>query len=148
MAARLKPGDTQRNMRALEVVHGTGKSLAEWQAHPPVPPLPQAQFTVYAMRPVREALYAAIDRRFEVMMEEGALEEVRALAALGLPAHLPVLKAHGVPELSAYLRGEMGLDEAIAKAQQHTRNYAKRQMTWIRQQLPDAREAKEILTIR
>lgn len=148
MAARLEPGDTQRNMRALEVVHGTGKSLAEWQSHPPVPPLPEAQFRVYAMRPEREALYAAIDVRFEAMMEAGALDEVRALMALALPAHLPVLKAHGVPELSAYLRGDMALDQAVAKAQQHTRNYAKRQMTWIRQQLPEAADGREILTIR
>ena len=76
--------------------------------------------------------------RFDAMLEQGALDEVRALMALGLPGDMPILRAHGAPELAAYLRGEMTLDVAVAKGQQNTRNYAKRQMTWIRHQMGGA----------
>ena len=79
-----------------------------------------------------------IERRFAAMLEHGALDEVRALMALHLPADMPILRAVGVPELMAYLNGAMTYDAAIDKAKQHTRNYAKRQLTWIRHQLPEA----------
>ncbi len=138
MAAALKPGDTQRLLRALEVMETTGKSLNYWQQQPPEPLFPTAQFACYAVGMPRQEIYDRIDRRFEIMLEKGALEEVRALLAMALPADTPILRAHGVPELAAYLRGEMPLADAIAKGQQNTRNYAKRQLTWIRNQLPEA----------
>ncbi len=141
MAARLKPGDTQRIVRALEVIEGTGVSLAAWQERASPPLFPGVPVRCFAMLPERAQMYARIDRRFHIMMENGALEEVRVLMGLGLDPALPILRAHGVPELMAHLRGDMTREDAIAKAQQNTRNYAKRQMTWIRHQLPAARPA-------
>ncbi len=138
MAAKLKPGDTQRLIRALEVVEATGESLAHWQEQPTARAFPNVPFLYYYMEMGREEVYARIDRRFLTMLEHGALEEVKALLALKLPVDLPILRAHGVPELVAYLAGKMTLGEAVSKGQQNTRNYAKRQMTWIRNQLPDA----------
>lgn len=143
MAERLKPGDTQRMMRALEVIRSTGKSLGEWQKVVGTPPLPDVRFNVYALLPERETLYARINARFLVMMEQGALEEARAVR--DVPRHLPMMQSHGLPELLAHLDGTMGLEEAISRAQQHTRNYAKRQVTWIRNQCPDARDAQSLI---
>lgn len=145
MAARLKPGDTQRNMRALEVFHATGRSLAYWQSVPGVSPLPDVQFRLFALLPERGAVYAAIDARVRAMVAQGAVQEVEALLALGLPAHLPVLKAHGVQGFGAYLRGECGLEEAVAFTQLQSRHYAKRQMTWLRRQCPEALDAALLL---
>ena len=144
MAARLKPGDTQRMMRALEVMRATGVSLATWQETKAVPPLPEAEFQLYALMPERAALYAKINARFAAMMDEGALAEAESVRHL--PRHLPMMQSHGLPELLAHLDGVMGLDEAIARAQQHTRNYAKRQMTWIRNQCKGCMTAAEIFT--
>jgi tRNA dimethylallyltransferase len=84
--------------------------------------------------PEREALYAACDARFARMIERGAVEEVRAFLARGLDSELPAMKTLGVREIGTYLNGEISLDEAITKAQQMTRNYAKRQGTWFRNQ--------------
>lgn len=140
MAARLKPGDTQRVMRALEVMEATGISLARWQEQSGAPSFPQAQFRYFHMELPRAEIYRRIDQRFEVMMAQGALEEVRTLMQRDLPPGLPILRAHGVPELTAYMREEMSLEEAVAKAQQHTRNYAKRQLTWLRQQVKNSVE--------
>lgn len=139
MAARLKAGDTQRMMRALEVMRATGKSLAEWQQQKGVPPLPEVEFTTYVILPERQALYAKIDARFEAMMAAGALEEARSV--MDIPRYLPMMQSHGLPELLAYIEGTMGREEAVERAQQHTRNYAKRQMTWIRNQCPHALDA-------
>ena len=138
MAARLKAGDTQRLLRALEVVLATGRSLDDWQKASTAPLFPDAHFECFALTMPRSALYQRIDQRFASMVQSGALEEVRALMALHLPPDTPILRAHGVPELIAYVNGIMTLDDAIAQAQQNTRNYAKRQMTWIRNQLPKA----------
>lgn len=140
MAAQLKPADSQRNLRALEVIEATGVSLAEWQGREAAPMFPDAEFRIFAVMHAREEIYARIDRRFEAMMAQGALDEVRALMGLGLSVELPIMRAHGVPELMAYMRGEMSLEAAVAKGQQNTRNYAKRQMTWLRNQLADAVE--------
>ena len=138
IAAKLKPGDTQRLLRALEVIEATGISLDHWQKQTSAPLFPQATFTTHCIDIPRDALYARIDRRFETMMENGALYEVKTLMDQHLPPDTPILRAHGVPELSAFLRGEMNKADAIARAQQNTRNYAKRQMTWIRNQLTGA----------
>jgi tRNA dimethylallyltransferase len=88
----------------------------------------------HLLLPPREELYAACDKRFVQMIERGAIEEVRTLPTRKLDPNLPAMKILGVREIAAHLRGEVSLDEAIAKAQQATRNYAKRQVTWFRNQ--------------
>ena len=132
-ARRLKPGDTQRLVRAWEVLDATGVPLSRWQAQ--LPERPPYAFDCVLLLPPRDALYAACDRRFLGMIDQGALDEARGLAELALPPDLPAMKALGVPELLAHLRGELSLDDAVARAQQSTRNYAKRQLTWFRHQL-------------
>jgi tRNA dimethylallyltransferase len=134
-AARLKPGDTQRLLRAMEVLEATGRSITAWQSDPVAGPPAGLRFLPIVVDPPREALYATCDGRFDRMIELGALDEVRALMALGPPPDLPVMKALGVPELSSYLRGETDLPAAAAIARQSTRRYAKRQGTWFRHQL-------------
>jgi tRNA dimethylallyltransferase len=147
MAARLKPTDPQRIVRALEVVDATGVSLAEWQGASAKPVLPPEGVVRVVVAPERQPLYAAIDTRFESMIGQGALDEVKALIALGLDPGLPAMRAHGVRELGAYLAGTQSLDEAIAKAKTESRRYAKRQMTWARRFMtewdwvPDAQTA-------
>jgi tRNA dimethylallyltransferase len=137
MAARLKPTDPQRIARALEVIDATGVSLAEWQGASATPMLAPDGVVKLVVALEREPLYAAIDARFDVMMGQGALEEVEALLALGLDHGLPAMRAHGVRELGAYLAGESSLGEAAAKAKTETRRYAKRQMTWLRRFMKD-----------
>jgi tRNA dimethylallyltransferase len=132
MGSRLKPTDPQRIVRALEVIDATGVSLAEWQGASATPVLPPEGAVRLVVAPEREPLYAAIDARFESMIGQGALDEVKALIALGLDPGLPAMRAHGVRELGAYLAGASSLDEAIAKAKTESRRYAKRQMTWLR----------------
>ncbi len=140
MAARLEPGDSQRLIRAWEVLEATGRSLAEWQAEAvPDGDAARYRFLRLVRLPPRDQLYAACDARFGAMIEAGALEEVRALRALGLDPKLPVMRALGVRELGRHLDGALSLDEAVAQGQQATRNYAKRQMTWLRTQTaPDS----------
>lgn len=135
MAERLKPGDSQRLVRAYEVRLGTGQSLADWQASSAAPPLPNPVYRLL-LRPPRATLYARIDRRFKAMMAAGALDEARVFRArTDIPADAPVRKAHGLPELIQYLDGKISLDEAIRIGQLNTRHYAKRQTTWFRHQL-------------
>ena len=138
MAARLAPGDSQRMIRAFEVIEATGRSLAEWQRLPlAAGALTQPVLTCLLMPP-REPLYAACNARFTAMIEAGALSEARALDALGLDPASPVMKALGVPQLRRHITGESSLAQAIAAAQQATRNYAKRQVTWFRNQMDGA----------
>jgi len=139
-AARLEAGDSQRLVRAYEVVTATGRALPEWQAaaRDAADPGRRSDFLSLVLAPPRQALYAACDARFETMLAHGALDEVAALAALGLDPTLPLMKAVGVPELIAHLRGRIPLAEAIRRAQQATRRYAKRQTTWFRNRLGDA----------
>lgn len=135
-AARLAPADTTRNLRAWEVLRASGRSISWWQAQPPVPPPITFRPWVVKVAPPRDVLYARCDARLEDMVLRGpALEEVRGLLDLGLPPDTPVMKALGVPELAAHLRGETDLGAALGRAQQLTRNYAKRQGTWFRGQL-------------
>ena len=133
-AARIKPKDRQRVLRAWEVVEATGTPLHVWQDKPPQPLLPGARFFSVLLQPPREDLYAACDGRFEAMLEAGALAEVEALIKRDLDPALPVMKALGVPHLTAFLAGDITREEAVTKAQQHTRNYAKRQTTWFKNQ--------------
>jgi len=106
MAARLRPTDPQRLLRALEVIDGTGISLLEWQGGNTAPVLASDSVLKLVIAPEREAVYAAIHARFAAMIEEGALEEVRALLALGLDPSLPAMRAQGVRELASHLSGE------------------------------------------
>lgn len=131
MAARLGAADPQRIVRALEVIDATGVSLAEWQGGDAEPLLAPGDALRLVIAPEREPLYAAIDARFNRMIEQGALDEVRALLALKLDPGLPAMRAHGVRELAAYLSGELTREEAVAKAKTESRRYAKRQMTWL-----------------
>lgn len=136
--ARLEPGDSQRIARAYEVFAQTGAPLSYWQTQPPITPLPEAVFHLYALEMPREQLYARCNARLERMVEEGALEELATLLARNLPHSLPVMRAVGVPELTAHLQEGIPLEQALALAQQATRNYAKRQVTWLRNQFPSA----------
>jgi tRNA dimethylallyltransferase len=137
IAAKVRPSDTQRVVRALEVIDATGVSLAEWQGANAPPLLDPDTALKLVIAPEREPLYAAIDSRFDRMIEAGALDEVRALVALALDDGLPAMRAHGVRELRAYLAGAASLEEAKAKAKTETRRYAKRQMTWLRRYMAD-----------
>ncbi len=142
MAARLGPEDTQRVIRAYEVAAATGRSLADWQETPGGEESeagPRPRYKVLVLDPPRRELYAACDQRFERMVRNGAVDEVRRLDALGLDPGLPVMKAVGVAELSRYVRGELTLDAAVALARRSTRRYAKRQVTWFRHQVPGPR---------
>jgi tRNA dimethylallyltransferase len=130
-AARLRPSDSQRLARAWEVWRGTGRGLAAWQAEPKPLPAPW-RFSAILLDPPREALRAAIARRFAAMLAAGVIAEVRALLALGLDRNLPAMRAHGVPELAAYLRGEISLEAAQRRAELVTGQYTKRQRTWFR----------------
>ncbi|MFP6745532.1 MAG: tRNA (adenosine(37)-N6)-dimethylallyltransferase MiaA [Alphaproteobacteria bacterium] len=138
MSARLAPGDRQRLMRAWEVMEATGESLADWQRQPPSAGAYGGPVLMLALVPPREDLYAACDARFLAMVEGGALDEVRTVHALGLDPALPAMKALGLPELGRHLNGECSIEAAIAAAQQATRRYAKRQLTWLRHQNPGA----------
>jgi tRNA dimethylallyltransferase len=135
-AARIAPGDRQRLARAWEVFVATGTSLTDHQARAEGA-LPAGSWTAVALDPPRAALYARCDARLMGMVEHGALDEVRALMARNLDADLPAMKAVGVRELAAHLRGEATLEAALAAAQQETRRYAKRQTTWMRGQMTD-----------
>jgi tRNA dimethylallyltransferase len=135
-AARIGPGDRQRLLRAYDVVRATGRALSAWQADTR-PPLAPGQWRAVVVEPDRQTLYARCDARLAAMVQAGALEETRALAARALDPALPVMKAVGYRELAAYLSGETPLEEAMILARQETRRYAKRQLTWLRNQTPD-----------
>ena len=135
MAEKLKPLDRQRITRALEVMESTGKSLAEWQnkaAHSAL--LGDVSTRKLVILPERPLLHERINGRFLAMVEAGAVEEVAALLEMNLAENLPVMKAIGVRQLSAYLRDEISLEEAATLAQAASRQYAKRQYTWFRNQ--------------
>jgi len=136
-AARLKPRDRTRIARALEVVDATGRPLADWHREGQPPLLRDGAYQALFLAPGRETLYARIDARFDAMLKAGAIEEVERLAARGLDPLLPAMKAHGVPALIRYLKGELTLGEAAAIGKADTRHYAKRQFTWFRHQLPE-----------
>lgn len=129
-AARIAANDSQRIARAWEVWRGTGMGLAAWQSRK-LPPAPWRFFAV-SLDPPREALRRAIATRFAAMVAAGAIAEVRALLAQNLDPALPAMRAHGVPELSAYLRGTMSLEEAGRRTELVTGQYTKRQATWFR----------------
>lgn len=134
-AADLNPADSQRIARALEVKRSTGVTLGEWQLSKSGGIAEHITLHPAVLEPEREWVYRRCDQRFGEMVENGAVEEVEALLARNLDDGLPVLRAIGVPELSEYLAGRLSMADAIIGAQQSTRNYAKRQFTWFRNQL-------------
>jgi tRNA dimethylallyltransferase len=134
-AARVKPGDRQRIARAWEVLEQTGRPLSWWQAQPPVPLTPH-RFLPLVITPERADLYAAVDGRFAAMVAQGALDEVARAETLPRRGDGGGRKALGYPELAAVGGGRMTLGEAVPAAQQATRRYAKRQLTWFRHQVP------------
>jgi len=137
-AARLKPSDSQRIARALEVVEASGRPISSWQKERTVPLVDGESAEKIVLEPDRAVLARRISDRFDAMLEQGAIEEVKALNALELDPALPAAKAIGVPEITAYLAGEISLEEAATRAKAASRQYAKRQMTWFRNQLgPD-----------
>jgi tRNA dimethylallyltransferase len=141
MAARLHPQDTQRLIRAWEVLAFTGRSLAHWQAQDREGPPEGLKFTYEILLPERKTLYGSCDRRFDAMLKAGALDEAacfdEAIRA-GVVAHdAPPTRALGFRELQAHLRGRMSLEEAVLRAKARTRQYAKRQTTWLRGQMSD-----------
>lgn len=148
-AQRLPAGDTQRLARAWEVATATGIPLSRWQRQsPPRAPI-RARFLTLAATPSRAGLTAAIDARFDLMIQAGALDEVARLLSLDLDPTLPVMRAAGVRELAGYLRKETSLADACTAAKRQTRLIAKRQMTWLRHQmdvdLPVAAQHSETL---
>lgn len=135
-AQRIETGDRQRLIRAMSVAEHTGRALSKWSADT-TPLLAPGSWTGMVVEPDRSALYARCDRRVESMIQHGALDEVQALLWRNLAPTLPAMKAVGVRELSAHLSDSVSLDDAIAATQQATRNYAKRQLTWFRNQTAD-----------
>ncbi len=135
MAARLAPSDPQRIVRALEVLEATGRSLLDWQQVQGEALLGEGEAELLFVSPPRETLYARCDTRLDQMIEAGALDEVRQLAALELDPGLPVMRALGVRPLLAHVQGMLALDAAIAAAKTETRRYAKRQLTWARRNM-------------
>ncbi|TAH32431.1 MAG: tRNA (adenosine(37)-N6)-dimethylallyltransferase MiaA [Alphaproteobacteria bacterium] len=136
MAARLKPNDKQRTARALEVIMQTGQSLANFQGNRAGQN--EMRYTLITLLPPRAEIYARCETRFDAMLKSGALDEVKAIEAMPSLPNNTALKAKGIPELRAFLRGEMARDEAVAMAKTKTRQYAKRQYTWFRNQMnPD-----------
>lgn len=135
-AEALSPADSARVSRALEVVRSTGRGLKAWQAETVGGIADQVRLHPAILLPDRQTLYARCDLRFARMLDLGAIAEVEALLARDLDPALPVMRAIGVSEIAGYLRGEWPMEEAQARGAQATRNYAKRQFTWLRHQPP------------
>jgi len=136
-AAKLRPSDRQRVLRALEVFTATGRPLAEWQEKPGAPMIEPDEAAAVFLSVERKILWQRIDGRFDAMLESGAFDEVKTLAARKLDAALPAMKAHGVPWLIRHLKGESSLEVAAAGGKADTRHYSKRQETWFRHQLKE-----------
>ena len=150
-ASGLRRTDPQRVLRAIEVFEATGQPLAVFQARRSSPVLPVDRAVALVLTPDRDALRGAIDRRFDRMMETGALDEVRRLADRQLDPALPAMRALGVPPLLAHLAGTLSLEAAVARSKAETRAYAKRQETFARHQLagfisvaPDSADAAAV----
>ncbi len=137
MAARLRPSDPQRILRALEVLEATGQSLSVFQGARTPPLLDPAAARAIFLNPERDELKRRIHARFDAMIEAGALVEAQALRRRNLDAALPLMRAHGLRHLIAHLNGEIALDEAALLAKRDTWTYARRQFTFARHQLPD-----------
>ncbi|MBY3581261.1 tRNA (adenosine(37)-N6)-dimethylallyltransferase MiaA [Rhizobium bangladeshense] len=140
MAACLNRQDGQRIVRALEVIKATGRSIADFQGRSGPVVIDANEARKIVVLPDRAVLHARINSRFEKMLQQGAEDEVRALLALGLSSEAPVMKAIGVSQIAAMLKGEMTRDDVLEKGAAATRQYAKRQMTWFRNQMDESWE--------
>jgi tRNA dimethylallyltransferase len=144
IATKFNSANFVRIIRALEVYEVTGKTMSELQRSANAAPLlahgtclNHKSWRGIFLSVDREALKSRIHSRFEDMVKAGALDEVKALMALGLPPNRGVMKAHGVPHLVSFIEGKLTLNEAVELGQMDTRRYAKRQRTFARGQLPD-----------
>ncbi len=135
-AARLLPSDSQRIRRALEVQISSGQTLSHWQKLEAGGIAGKVELHPLLLLPPRDWLHARCDARFEAMLDRGAIDEVVELLDLNLPDDAPVMRAIGVPEIRAMLNGELSREEALTRGQAATRQYAKRQYTWFRNQSP------------
>jgi tRNA dimethylallyltransferase len=135
-AARLRPSDSTRVARALEVVRSTGRPLADWQKERVGGIAGEVQLRPLILLPERDGLYRRCDERFETMMSDEGIEEVRSLLGRNLNPMLPAMRAIGVREIAAFLAGSLSRDEALAAGRTATRQYAKRQYSWFSRQTP------------
>ena len=135
-AARIRPSDTTRTARALEVVRSTGRTLKAWQAEKVGGIGSEVALRPLVLLPPRDWLHQRCDARFEEIFSAEGIAEVRALLERHLPPLAPIMRAIGVPEIAAFLRGEMKREQALAAGKIATRQYAKRQYTWFRRQPP------------
>lgn len=135
MAGKLSPNDTTRVRRAYEVFTSTGKSLSDWHKEEQIKVFKDAKFQVIKILPERDELYKRCDLRFEIMLENNALDEIIKLNEKNLDKNLPAMKAIGVPPLLDFINGKLSKSEAIEKGKTQTRQYAKRQITWFKNQL-------------
>ena len=131
-AKKVNPNDTTRVRRALEIFEDTGKSIAEWFEQPMIKPLEEAEFKAILLLPKLSDLEEKCSKRFDIMIENGALAEIEKLLNKNIAEDMPVMKAIGVPELKKYIEGKVSEDEAVNEAKLRTRQYAKRQLTWFR----------------
>lgn len=145
-AARLQGDDSQRAIRIVSVARSTGRRLSDWQRDTR-PPLPQARFVSCVLEPERAVLYQRINARAEAMLSDEGVSEVEALLHRGLSPDLPVMRALGVPEIRAMLEGSAAREGALHQLQQNTRRYAKRQLTFLRNQLDDWTRATDQKTV-
>lgn len=137
MAERLRPADRQRILRALEVVQATGRSISGFQTGGGAGIVDPSAARCLVLEPARADLHGRISRRFGAMLDEGALDEVKQLISLNIPPQHPAMKAIGVSQLGDYLAGRHSLEDAVNLSNAATRQYAKRQMTWFRNQLDE-----------
>ncbi len=139
MKGRFHPNHSARILRAWEIFEATGKSLAYWQDQPLIAPPENWQFHIEKILPDRDVLYDRCNRRFDLMLEQGALEEVKGFNQRVKDENINpdalITKALGYAPLSAYLSGDVDLETAVEQSKQDTRRYAKRQMTWLRNQI-------------
>lgn len=135
MAVRLAPADTQRIVRALEVLDSTGVSLTQWQRRRGTALIREAEAERYVVMRGRAEVRARCDARFDAMIAAGALDEARVLMAMNLDPGLPATRAHGLRALQRHLRGEVTLAEAIEAGKLETRQYVKRQETWLKRHM-------------
>ena len=151
MAARFHPEHTARLIRAMEVIEATGKSLAEWQKLPRLGPPEHWQFDVTLVMPPRETLYNRCNMRFEWMLDNGALDELKTFIKAKENGDISdkalLNNALGVKPLTAYLNDEIDIETAITLGQGETRKYAKRQVTWFRHQIKENKNVAQITTI-
>ncbi len=137
IAAKLNPNDKTRIIRALEVIAATGIKVSEWYKKPLIQKLPEAHFVTVKIMPSLEVIAERCCLRLDKMVNElGVLNEIKRLQTLGIADDMPAMKALGVPELSLYIKGQLPLEEALNLAKLHTRQYAKRQRTWLKNKMP------------